>query len=137
MTARPCLGCGQITQATRCTDCAALRSQRVEIRRGTSRDRGYDSRWDRLSRRARRMQPFCTDCGTTENLTADHLRWPARTLADVEVCCLDCNIKRGAARGDNVRTDPREGYRRKGLRTLGPDKMSVTENDSQQQEVVR
>jgi hypothetical protein len=38
------------------------------------------------------------DCGTTEDLTGDHLRWPARTLADVEVVCRSCNSRRGALR---------------------------------------
>ncbi len=44
------------------------------------------------------MHPFCMDCGTHEDLTADHLRWPARTLIDVEVVCRSCNSKRGALR---------------------------------------
>jgi 5-methylcytosine-specific restriction protein A len=66
------------------------------------RQRGYSSAWDRLSRRARRLQPFCTDCGTRGSLdnplTADHLRWPARSLRDVEVVCRRCNSARGPVR---------------------------------------
>jgi len=45
------------------------------------------------------VQPFCTDCGhwgsNANPLTTDHLRWPARTLADVDVVCRSCNSKRG------------------------------------------
>ena len=56
MTLRPCLDCGEPTALTR----------RPE-------HRGYDAEWDRLSRRARRLQPWCSDCGSTEDLQADHL----------------------------------------------------------------
>jgi 5-methylcytosine-specific restriction enzyme A len=60
-----------------------------------------------LSRRARRLQPFCTDCGSTEDLQTDHTpeAWKRKAagkplrLADVEVVCGPCNRARGAARG--------------------------------------
>jgi 5-methylcytosine-specific restriction protein A len=97
---KPCLDCGVISPKTRCPECTVVYDARVNHRRGSSTDRGYDAAWQRLSRRARRMQPYCTDCGDTtiQNLTGDHLRWPAMSLADVDVVCLVCNIKRGARR---------------------------------------
>lgn len=98
MTRRPCLSCGEPSSATRCPACATAELVRTDQRRGTPTARGYNSAWARLSARARRAQPFCTDCGTTSDLSADHLRWPARTLVDVEVVCRPCNSKRGAAR---------------------------------------
>jgi len=78
MTLRPCLDCGEPTALTRCPE-----------------HRGYDAEWDRLSRRARRLQPWCSDCGSTEDLQADHLpsAWERRAqrkplrLKDIEVVC--------------------------------------------------
>lgn len=89
MTPRPCLDCGAPSASTRCTGC-----------------RGYDSEWERLSRKARKLQPFCSDCGATENLQADHSpeAWARRAagkpirLKDVDVVCGPCNTDRGQAR---------------------------------------
>ncbi|GAA2184691.1 hypothetical protein GCM10009785_33620 [Brooklawnia cerclae] len=104
MTLKPCLTCGALTEGARCqlhTDTSR-----------PSRARGYDTRWDKLSRRARQLQPWCTDCGRTDDLQLDHLpgAWervaahlPLRLGADVEVVCGPCNRARGAARGDQPR----------------------------------
>ena len=46
---------GQPTAGTRCPE-----------------HRGYDRRWRVLSERARKLQPWCSDCGATEDLQADH-----------------------------------------------------------------
>lgn len=120
----PCIDCGELAEGTRCEDCAA----KFEARRAagmrdrlatapaktSAHKRGYNSRWTRLSRRARRLQPFCSDCGKTTDLQCDHTpeAWerhaaglPIR-LCDVDVVCGDCNRKRGAARGEHV-TRPR------------------------------
>ena len=99
---RPCASCGEPSPGTRCPDCTVEREARVTERKGSATARGYDARWQRLSARARRMQPFCTDCASTDDLTADHLVWPARTLADVDVVCRPCNSKRGATRGEKA-----------------------------------
>ena len=100
---KPCLDCGVPTDATRCPPCTTT----ANIRRGSAAERGYDHRWRRLSKRAIRRQPWCTDCGTRDDLTGDHLRWPARSLADVEVVCRPCNSRRGAAR--TATTTPQPG----------------------------
>lgn len=89
MTLRPCLDCGEPSGSTRCTV-----------------HRGYDSDWERLSKKARKLQPFCTDCGATENLQADHSpeAWARRAagkairLKDIDVVCGPCNTERGQAR---------------------------------------
>jgi len=79
-------------------------------KKAPARARGYDYSWDKLSKLARKMQPFCVDCGSSEHLQADHSpkTWerkekglPLRPI-DVDVVCRSCNIKRGAARGDQV-----------------------------------
>jgi 5-methylcytosine-specific restriction protein A len=104
---RPCLGCGTLVPTVkknagaRCSSCENARKRsnpRTETPKPSSVRRGYDHAWRRLSREARRLHPFCMDCGTDADLTADHLRWPARSLADVEVVCRSCNSRRGAIR---------------------------------------
>lgn len=89
---RQCLVCGRVTDATRCAQ------HQIKDTRPTPTQRGYDYAWRKLSRLARQLQPWCTDCGATTDLTADHLRWPALNLADVDVVCRACNSRRGARR---------------------------------------
>ena len=97
---KPCLVCGEPCQTGRCAD------HPPKPRRRPSRAVGYDAAWDRLSRKARAIQPFCTDCGTDQNLTCDHLpeAWARKArglslrLADVDVVCATCNKRRGSSR---------------------------------------
>ena len=78
MTLRPCVVCGEPTTRGRCPQ-----------------HRGYDAAWDRLSRKARRLQPFCSDCGAVEDLQTDHTpeAWTRKVagktirLQDVDVVC--------------------------------------------------
>lgn len=79
----------------------------------STKSRGYTGSWRRLSERARAAQQFCSDCGATGDLQADHSpeAWeryekglPIR-LVDIDVVCMMCNIKRGAARGEHIRSD--------------------------------
>lgn len=101
MILRPCLDCGEPSQASRCPAHAGLE------RKATARQRGYDARHDALSRRARKLQPFCGDCGAVEDLQCHHLpeAWRRKAiglvirLVDVEVLCGPCNRDRGPARG--------------------------------------
>jgi len=100
--ARPCLGCGTtIAAGSRCDTCTPTKIKTAA--------RGYDARWRQLARQAIRQHPWCTDCGTsgskTNPLTGDHLRWPAQTLADIEVVCRRCNSRRGARRKINKNLD--------------------------------
>lgn len=114
MTLRPCLTCGEPTEGPRCVE-------HTTEAKGTNTERGYDNRWRRLSRQARRLQPWCSDCGSVTDLQCDHSpeAWAARaagkpiTLAMVDVVCGDCNRARGAARGTAVtRADAPPGARR-------------------------
>lgn len=101
MTLRPCLDCGEPTDAPRCPAHALP----APPKRPTTA-RGYDQPWRLLSEKARRLQPFCTDCGTTDDLTTDHSpeAWARKEagkpirLQDVTVVCRPCNSRRGAAR---------------------------------------
>ena len=103
MTLRPCLDCGEPANGPRCND-------HTTDHKPTAHTRGYDAAWTRLSKRARRLQPFC-ECGAVEDLQLDHLpsAWerqaqgkPIRLGIDAVVRCGPCNRAAGAARGENV-----------------------------------
>ena len=106
MTMRTCLECGTPCLESRCDE-HKLKDSRPKPAAATA---AYDAQWRRLSAQARRLQPFCSDCGTTEDLQADHSveAWERRErglairLEDIEVVCGPCNRRRGAARGANV-----------------------------------
>lgn len=103
MTWRSCIepGCGEVSDETRC-----LLHRGEVTRKGNTTQRGYDQRWRRLSERARKAQPWCSDCGSRYDLTGDHsvrawMRYDAGLvirLKDVDVVCRSCNGKRGRAR---------------------------------------
>lgn len=104
-----CVVCGEVSEGTRCPA-----HTRRTIKR-SARDRGYTAAWDELSRRARRLQPFCSDCGTGDDLTADHSpeAWQRQAaglpirLTDVDVVCRPCNARRGPARPGGMGLDGR------------------------------
>lgn len=98
---RPCLKCGEPVHGSWCPQHKPQPSK-------SRRDRGYEGSWRKVSARARRTQPWCSDCNTTKDLTADHTpeAWrrheqglPIR-LEDVDVVCRGCNSRRGHIRGD-------------------------------------
>lgn len=103
MTMRPCLTCGEPSDGRRCPE-------HTVDPKAPATARGYDHAWTKLSKRARRLQPFCLDCGSTEDLQADHTpeAWAAKaagkpiTLAMIRVRCGPCNRAAGAARGAQV-----------------------------------
>lgn len=100
MTLRPCLVCGEPTNGPRCLE------HTIDTQPSAAA-RGYDWQWQKLSKQARRLQPFCIDCGATTELQCDHSpeAWAAKAagkpikLSMVDVVCGPCNVKRGAARG--------------------------------------
>jgi len=100
VTLRPCLDCGEPSDGPRCTE-------HTTDPKAPATDRGYDHAWTKLSKRARRLQPFCLTCGSTEDLQCDHTpeAWARKAaglpirLQDVQVLCGPCNRDAGAARG--------------------------------------
>ncbi|WP_375372667.1 MULTISPECIES: HNH endonuclease [unclassified Mycolicibacterium] len=62
---RPCLGCGELTQNSRCNNCKPKKVNKPSIR--------DTARWKRLSTRIRKDSPFCEQCSTTTDLTVDHI----------------------------------------------------------------
>ena len=137
-----CAECGRQyeteTTAALCTECRpaprlgpSIRIERDRARarntpgtRRAPRRMGYDTRWDRLSRRARRLQPWCSDCGTPHDLTADHTTsaWARKEqgleirLEDIDVVCRACNADRGPARGPDASDSKRQLQRDEQLR---------------------
>lgn len=111
-----CTVCGEP-----CLDGRCLEHRPVQPGKLSSRRRGYTTSWDKLSARARRIQPWCSDCGTEYDLTADHSAeaWERKaagrtiTLDLIDVVCRSCNSKRGAARSlsDECGPDPRRTLR--------------------------
>jgi 5-methylcytosine-specific restriction enzyme A len=107
---KPCIECGEPSTESRCDE---HQLQPWRHHEGIARARGYDAAWDKLSRRARRLQPFCIDCYTTENLSTDHKpsAWKRKAegkpirLRDVDVVCLSCNVKRGTSRPQGTRSE--------------------------------
>lgn len=101
-----CPRCRRPATTSPCLDC----KRRLNRSRGSAASRGYDAAWQALSRRAIRAQPWCTTCGATTDLTADHKvplaaggKRTGLTLTDVEVLCRPCNSRKGARR------DPGDG----------------------------
>ena len=133
-----CADCGRVyereTKQARCPDCHPPRERTArrimsESRRGTAKSRGYDEAWTRLSRRARRLQPWCSDCGREDQLTADHSpeAWARRErglavrLEDIDVVCVTCNAERGPARGPDAVDRPTVGSGARDLESLSED----------------
>lgn len=99
-----CVECGEPTEQSRCNE-----HQLPARPKPSPTKRGYNSAWFRLSKQARRLQPWCSDCGAKDDLTGDHLRWPALSIKDVDVVCRSCNSKRGAVRSlTGQAVDPRD-----------------------------
>ena len=100
---RPCPApdCGELTDAAYCPEHTA-----PPVNRQSPLERGYDWRWRKLSERARREQPFCTVCGTDQDLTTDHSpeAWQRKErglpirFQDIQVLCRSHNSAKGAAR---------------------------------------
>lgn len=113
MTLRPCLSCGTPAPGTRCEEHTP---QPWQHREASARARGYDTAFDKLSRRARRLQPFCSDAQLSPcsgPLTTDHLpsAWERKAarkrlrLADVDVVCAGHNEARGSSRPGSARAE--------------------------------
>lgn len=96
---KPCLRCGALSDRARCP------AHRPKDTRN-ARERGYDTAWTKLSKRARARQNWCSDCGTNHALQADHSpeAWERKAqglpirLTDIDVVCGPCNGRRGSAR---------------------------------------
>lgn len=100
--ARPCLRCNAVTRSTYCDDCQPIINKVREARRPSRAQRGYDYRWNKLSRQLRELHPWCAQCGSRNDLTVDHiiplsdlhpdLRYE---ISNLQVLCRSCNSSKG------------------------------------------
>lgn len=107
---KPCIVCGILADDTRCPD-HRLSNADAPSQLDKPRDAlaGYDTTWRKLSARARKLQPWCSDCYTPYDLTADHSEraWRRKAegkpirLKDIDVVCRACNSRRGKQRPDS------------------------------------
>lgn len=93
---RPCSQCGTIVRNSHlCLECKRKR----EALRPSRSARGYDYKWQKLSKLARQLQPFCRVCHSTQDLTADHIISLANggrnELQNIQVLCRSCNSSKG------------------------------------------
>ena len=89
----PCIYCGVLSRGSTCKQCLYSIQARDPKRR--QRNKQYDSEWNRLSRLARQMQPWCSRCKSTKDLTADHIlslaNGGSNILENIIVLCRSCN----------------------------------------------
>jgi 5-methylcytosine-specific restriction enzyme A len=93
----PCLYCGVISRGSVCRQCkAAIESKDIKRQ---ERHRAYDYEWQKLSRLARKIQPWCSRCGTNKDLTADHIlsleNGGSNILENIMILCRKCNSSKG------------------------------------------
>jgi 5-methylcytosine-specific restriction endonuclease McrA len=92
---RPCSGCGILVRSSRCNACVRIQGARNPRRRHNK----YDYEWQKMSKLARQIQPYCTKCGSTKDLTADHILSIAQgglnTLDNISILCRKCNSSKG------------------------------------------
>ena len=93
----PCLYCGILSRGSTCKDCLNAIAARDPKR--AERNKRYNSEWHRLSRLARQMQPWCSRCGSRNDLTADHILSLANggnnVLENIMILCRKCNSSKG------------------------------------------
>lgn len=100
MVAQPCLGCRRVFtgKGPRCAPCSTQYETARVARRGTRAQRGYGPAWIKASKAAIAAQPYCSVCGTTEDLTGDHLlpkSMGGTAEHGVRVLCRKHNSSRG------------------------------------------
>lgn len=104
-----CTVCSEPSVGSRCPEHKGRKEQ------PSATQRGYDYQYHKLRAQALRLQPFCLDCGSQDQLTLDHSvkAWEKvnsgkrLTIKDVgdgllTIRCIRCNQKAGNARGNNV-----------------------------------
>jgi 5-methylcytosine-specific restriction enzyme A len=107
----------------RCRDCLREYERAKRQRRGSTAQRGYDRAWQELRKVQLARQPYCAECGATDDLTVDHVLPLARAgrseLSNLQTLCRRCNGSKSGrhgrvfAKGTN---DPRPRFSRSTLR---------------------
>jgi 5-methylcytosine-specific restriction protein A len=77
---KPCAhhGCPSLTRERYCPDHAKQEQQRYERQRGSARQRGYTSRWEKARTSYLRSHPLCVECEkegiVTAAIVVDHIK---------------------------------------------------------------
>lgn len=98
--AQPCLTCHRpTTNGARCAPCSTAYETARVARRGSRAQRGYGPAWRKASKAAIAAQPYCSVCGTTEDLTGDHvvpIKYGGTEQHGVVTMCRKHNSSRGS-----------------------------------------
>lgn len=70
MVLQPCVECGELSQKNRCF---AHRLKSAPKDREAHAAYANRSKWRRMSRKLRKQSPHCELCGTSDDLTVDHI----------------------------------------------------------------
>jgi 5-methylcytosine-specific restriction endonuclease McrA len=84
---------------TACALCATATATPRRHKSKNTRTRGrYDYQWQKVRAEAIRLQPYCLFCGSTQDLTGDHIlplkEGGMNVLDNVRVLCRSCNTRR-------------------------------------------
>lgn len=102
-----CNGCmgrfpPQALRRGRCAECWREYYREENSRRGKTKARGYDQTHKRLSKLAIAQHRYCSDCGATTDLCADHIvprsQGGANVLSNYRVLCRRCNTARATSK---------------------------------------
>ena len=101
---RPCLDCGVLAETHRCPQHLAIWQQTQEQyrtrRRASTAERGYNGAWRRLRAAHLLTYPACVVCGTTQDVTVDHIiplvRGGQSTPTNLQTLCRKHNSSKGA-----------------------------------------
>jgi 5-methylcytosine-specific restriction endonuclease McrA len=102
---RLCASCGRVcrpeeVRRSKCPDCARTYVREKSRRRRTRQQRGYTDAWLAIVKQAIRAHPFCAECGTSADLTGDHIvplsKGGTNTPSNIQVLCRGCNGRKQA-----------------------------------------
>lgn len=98
---KPCLVCGVLADKPRCPICNKKYQRLKSTSRPSRADRGYDANWKRLSKQLRLLQPYCSICKATKDLTVDHIiplsKGGSTVGSNLQVLCRRCNSSKGVS----------------------------------------
>ena len=72
MALQPCVECGELTDRNRCSRHRIVRPRAAKTNSSHVAFKN-NAKWKRLSKKLRKLSPFCEICGTSDDLTVDHI----------------------------------------------------------------
>jgi 5-methylcytosine-specific restriction protein A len=102
---RLCATCGQVcrpeeVKRSKCPSCLRTYEREKSRRRRSRQARGYTDAWLVMVKQAIRAHPYCAECGTSGDLTGDHIvplsKGGANTPSNIQVLCRRCNSRKKA-----------------------------------------